>query len=161
MAKKIYLDIRSEPALFTLLGISCHLRDYRLSYLFNHHLGFSFIKRDDLRIISSTNKGEAAFSFYIYWNEERLNTFYLIANRSQDFVLVQEMKQFDFLLIVEGKYNKVEKDFMMKTIRSLPSILTVFEIRFTEIKNYESLLTDIEMHVMNIQKVPKIKYQPK
>jgi len=159
MAKKIYLDVRSDPALFTLLGISCHLRDYRLSYLFNHHLGFSLIKRDDLRIISSPDKGQTEFSFYSYRNEERLNTFYLIANRSQSFILVPEMKQFDFLLIVEGRYNKGEKNVMIKTIRSLPGVLTVFEINFTEIKNYESLLTDLEIHSMNIHKLPKIKYQ--
>ena len=160
MAKKIYLDARSEPAFFTLLGISCHLRDYRLSYLFNHHLGFSFIKQDDLRIVPFSNKEHAEFSFYSFRNEERLTTFYLISNRSQSFFLVPEMKQFDFLLIVEGKYNKSEKDPLIKVIRSLPGVLTIFEIKFTEIKNYESLLSDIEMHVMNIQKVPKLKYQP-
>ena len=161
MAKKIYLDVRSEPAFFTLLGISCHLRDYRLSYLFNHHLGFSFIKRDDLRINSSFNKAQTEFSFYSYRNEEHLNSFYLIANRSQDFILVPEMKQFDFLLIIEGEYKKAEKDILLKTLRSLPGVLTVFEIRFAEIKNHESLLTDIEMHIMNIHKVSKLKYQPK
>lgn len=161
MAKKIYLQARSEPAFFTLLGISCHLRDYRLSYLLNQHLEFSFIKRDDLHIIPSSNKGQADFSFYSYRNEERLNYFYLVANRSQSFLLIPEMRQFDFLLIVEGKYNKAEKDPMIKTIRSLPGILTIFEVKFSEIKNHENLLTDIELHVMKIQKVPKIKYQPK
>ena len=161
MAKRIHLEVRPEPAFFTILGISCHLRDYRLSYLINHHLGFSFIKRDDLRIIPASDKEQAEFSFYSFRNEENLNTFYLIANRSQSLILVPEMKQFDFLLIVDGKYNKTEKDAMMKTLRSLPSILTIFEIKFTEIKNHESLLTDIEMHVMNIRKLSKIKYQPK
>jgi hypothetical protein len=161
MAKKIFLDARSEPVFFTLLGISCHLKDYRLSYLLNQQLGFSFIKRDDLRVMSSVTKEENEFSFYTFRNEERMNTYYLIANRSQDFILVPEIRQFDFLLVVEGKYTKSEKDSMMKTIRLLQNILTIFEVKFTEIRNYENLLTDIEMHVMNIQKTPKIKYQPK
>jgi hypothetical protein len=161
MAKKIHMEVRPEPAFFTLLGISCHLKDYRFSYLFNHHLGFSFIKRDDLRVTLSPNQEQADFSFYSYRNEERLNSYYLISNRSQSFILVPEMRQFDFLLIVEGKYNKPEKDSMMKIIRSLPSVLTIFEIKFTEIKNYELLLNDIEMHVMNIHRLPKVKYQPK
>jgi hypothetical protein len=161
MAKKVYLGVRSEPAFFTLLGISCHLRDYRLSYLFNFHLGFTFVKNDDLRIISSPAQGEAEFSFYSYRDEERYNSYYLIANRSPSFTLVPEMKQFDFLLIVEGRFNKPEKDAMLRTIRKLPNILTVFETRMEEIRNIENLLTDVEMHITNIRKLPKIKYQPK
>lgn len=160
MGKRVYLGARSEAAFFTLLGISCHLRDYRLSHLFNHHLGFSFAKRDDLRIVSPSRQAEDEFSFYSFRDEERLNTFYLIGNRNQSVILIPEMKQFDFLVIVEGRFVKAEKDVLTKTLRSLPGIVAVIETRLTDIKNYESLLTDIEMHVMSVHKVQKIKYQP-
>jgi hypothetical protein len=160
MAKRVYIGLRSEPALITLLGISCHLRDYRLSHMFSQHLGFSFIKRDELKIRVSADQ-ESEFSFYTCRDEEHQNLFYLVANRAQSAILIPEMKQFDFILFVEGKFNKPEKEFMMKTLRAVAGILTVFEMQIQDIKNPEILLTDIEMHLMNIHKVPKTKYEPK
>lgn len=160
MAKKMYLDAKPESAYFTLLGISCHLKDYRLSFLLNQNLGFSFIKWDDLTFSSYLHEVESGFSFYRYHDEERLTTYHLIANRSEEFALVPENKQLDFLLFLEGKATRQEKDSLVKAIRSIQGVLTVFEIRLTEIRNYEILLTDIEMHVMNILKTPKTQYQP-
>ena len=49
MAKKFLTETRSEPALYTLLGISCHLRDYHLTYLLNEKLELEFIKEDDFQ----------------------------------------------------------------------------------------------------------------
>jgi hypothetical protein len=161
MAKKTSLNVRSEAAYFTMLGISCHLRDYRLSFLFNHNLGFAFVKRDDLQTGITNNSEEMAFSFYSWKNEDRQNSFYLIANRNQEAVLIPEMKQFDFLLIVEGKFGKTEKNSLIRSLCSLPGILTVFDSEITKIKNHERLLTDVEMHVTNLQRVFKLKYQPK
>jgi hypothetical protein len=161
MAKKVSLKVRPEPVLFTLLGISCHLKDYRLSYLLNNNLGIFFTKHDDLRISAAGSRDETEFSFYLFRDEERLNTYYLIANRSQDFVLVPELKQFDFLLVVEGAIGTGEKEFLLKIIRGIPGVLTVVENELTGIKNYENLLTDVEMHMMNIQKSTSLKYQPK
>ena len=161
MAKKIYLDDKPDPVFYTLLGISCHLKDYRLSFLLNQHLGFAFAKMDDLRVNSPVHKSEADFSFYNSFNEEKLFSYYLIANRSQDFILVPEMKQIDFILFVEGKCNKQGRGSLIKKIRMVPGILTAIEIDFAAIKNIENLLTDIEMHVMNIRKIPKIRYQPR
>lgn len=160
MAKRVYIGLRSEPALITLLGISCHLRDYRLSHMFSAHLGFSFIRRDDLKIRNTSNQ-ETEYSFYTWRDEERQNLYYLVSNRAQSVSLIPEMKQFDFLLFVEGKFNKPEKDYTMKTLRAVPGILTVFEMQLQDIRNLEILLADIEMHLMNIHKVPKIKYEPK
>jgi hypothetical protein len=150
MGKKILLNIRSEPTYFTLIGISCHLKDYRLSYLLNQKLEYSFSKLEDLQ----------DFSFYYYRDEDRYNTYTLIANRSQESVLVPQLKQTDFLLLVEGEFKKAQKDPVLNAIRTIPNVLTAYEIRLPEIKNFEILLTDIEMHVMNIFKIEKSKYQP-
>ena len=150
MGKKILLNVRSEPTYFTLIGISCHLKDYRLSYLLNQKLECSFSKLEDLQ----------DFSFYYYRDEDRYNTYTLIANRSQESVLVPQLKQTDFLLLVEGEFKKAQKDPVLNAIRTIPNVLTAYEIRLPEIKNFEILLTDIEMHVMNIFKIVKSKYQP-
>ena len=87
MSKKIYLDVRSEPAVFTLLGISCHMKDYRISFLLNKHLGSDFQKMEDLNITLASKKDPAEFSLYYYHDEDYFNKYYLLANRSQDLVM--------------------------------------------------------------------------
>lgn len=158
MAKKFYLDSRSEPVLVTLIGISCHLKDYRLSYLFSQYLGLSLIKLDDLQVSANLNKNAADFSFYFCRDDDHLNTYFLLTNRSQDFILVPELKQFDFLLFIEGKFLKTNKEFLIKTLRQIPGILTIFERNSSEIRNFDRLLNDVELHVMNLLRLPRKKY---
>ena len=161
MSKKILLDIRSEPAIFTLIGISCHMKDYRISFLLNKHLGSDFLKMEDLKIALNNKKDPAEFSCYYYPDEDYFITYYLVANRNQEFVLAPEIKQVDFLLIVDGEFRKAQRDRLIKSIRNIPNILTAYEIKFAEIRNYETLLNDMEMHFMKIKKENKLKYERK
>jgi len=155
MAKKILLKIRSEPAFYTLIGVSCHLMDYRLLHLLNKELGFNFSKEDDLKINVPAMKQVIPFSFYTYKDEDQRNSYNLIANFSQDVVLVPEFKHTDFIMLIEGDLKKNKKDALLKAIRSVPKVLTAFEIKVADIKNPETFLTDIEMHLIDIRKETK------
>ena len=159
MSKKIYLDVRSEPAVFTLLGISCHVKDYRISFLLNKHLGYDFQKMEDLNITLASKKNPAEFSLYYYHDEDYFNKYYLLANRSQDLVMAPEIKQVDFLLLIEGEFRKALKDRLIKSIREIPNVLTAYEVKFAEIKNHETLLNDMELHFVKISKKNKVKCQ--
>jgi hypothetical protein len=148
MAKKIVLETRSEPTLFTLFGISCHLKDYRLSYHINQRFELSFVKMDDFQ----------GYSFYFCRDEDCFNTYYLLGNRSQEAILMPELKQTDFILLVEGPFKKAQKEQLLSKIKGVQSVLTAFEVRFETIKNYELMLTDLELHLMTIMKETRIKY---
>jgi len=161
MAKKILLDARAEPAYFSLIGISCHLKDYRLSYLLNQQLEFSLSKLDDLPHPLPGAQEPAEFSYYYYRDEDRRQTWSLIANRSQDAVLIPPLKQTDFLLLVEGEFRKAQKEEVLHSIRIIPNVLTAFEVSLSEVRNPEILLTDIEMHLMKVFTRNRNKYQPK
>jgi len=150
MARKVVLQTRPEPILFTLFGISCHLKDYRLSYHLNQRLDLGFVKMDDFR----------DFSFYFCHDEDHMNTYYLLGNRSQDSILLPDLRQTDFLLLVEGALKKFQKDRLLEQIKGIQNVLTAFEVRFETIKHYELVLTDLELHLMNIRKEAKIKYSP-
>jgi hypothetical protein len=157
MAKKILLETRTEPAFFTLIGISCHLMDYRLLYAFNNQLDFNFIKEKDFPAVSVEQKTESSFSFYTYKDEDHRNSFYLFANKNPDFYLLPTLKQADFLLLIEGPITKPRKESLLNGIRSIPKVLTSFEIKFTQVKNYEAFLTDLELHIMEIEREKKQK----
>jgi hypothetical protein len=160
MAKKVHLESRDSSVFFTLIGISCHLKDYRLSYLLNSHLPAEFTRMDDLLMTPSAQKERSSFSFYQFKDEDHFNTFSLLANRNQEAILVPEMKQTDFLLIIEGECKKPRKENLLKKIREVPNVLTCYEIKFSEIKNCETLLTDLELHVMNLMKDKKQRFIP-
>jgi len=160
MAKKVFLETRSEPALYTLFGISCHLKDYRLSFLMNQKMEPEFIKMEDFCSVSSPKKESDSFSFYYGKDDDHYNTYSLVANRGQESILVPELKQTDFLLLVEGPFKKNQKENLLAALKSIPNVLTAFEIRFETIKNYENFLIDLELHFMNIHRESKIKYSP-
>lgn len=156
MSKKIFLDIRPEPAIFSLIGVSCHMKDYRISFLLNKYLGFDLLKMEDLKITFNNKQDPAEFSFYYYYDEDYFNTYYLMSNRSQEVVLAPEIKQVDFLLIVEGEFKKSQMDRLIKSIRNIPNVLAAYEVKFSEIKNFETLLNDMEMHLMKIKMEAKV-----
>ena len=150
MAKKILIETRSEAALFTLYGISCHIKDYRLSFLINKKLELELVKMEDFM----------GYSFYFCRDEDQFNTYSLLGNRGQDTILFPGLKQTDFIMMVEGPFKKVQKDKFLENIRGIQHVLTAYEIRFETIKNYETVLTDLEIHFMHIQKESKVKYSP-
>jgi hypothetical protein len=157
MAKKIILKSRPEPAFYTLIGISCQLMDYRLIHMLNKSLGFSFSKEDDFRSSSSSDRSSAFFSLYSWKDEDHRNCYYLIANTSQETVLIPEFRHTDFVMLIEGEFKKPAKEILLKTIRSIPRVMTAFEIKVTDMKNPEAFLTDLEIHFTNIRKEIKQK----
>jgi len=148
MAKKIMLDSRAEPSYYSLAGISCHLKDYRLSFLLNQLLHASFSKMEDLK---------GSYSLYFYPHEECRNSYYLIGNRNEEKLLFQELKQTDFVLLVEGPFKKNQFNRMINSIKTIPNVLTAFEIKPEILKNFPGFLADLELHFMNIKKDNKIK----
>jgi hypothetical protein len=146
MAKKILLESRTEPSSFTILGVSCHLKDYRLSFLLNQKLPADFKKMEDF---------PGVFSLYFYADEECRNFFYLLSNRSEEKILFTELKQTDFIMLVDGPVKKARLDRILKTIRAIPNVLTAFEIQVGSLKNFPGFLADLELHFMAISKESK------
>jgi len=148
MAKKFTLEARPETAYYTLAGISCHLKDYRLSFLLNQAIGCNFIKMEDL---------PGGYSLYFYRDEECRNAYSLISNRSAEKLLFPALKQADFIMLVEGPYKKSQLNRLINNLKAIPNILTAFEIQAQSLKNFASFLDDLELHFMNIRKEAKLK----
>jgi hypothetical protein len=61
--------------------------------------------------------------------------------------------------MVGGDFKKSRKDQLLKAVGSIQNVLTAYEINVTSIKNSENLLTEIEIHLMNIFRMPKNKFE--
>jgi hypothetical protein len=108
-------------------------------------------------IYASAKMQTTSFSLYSFKDEDQRNSYYLIANYSQEIILVPEFKHTDFVMLIEGDFKKQRKDTLLKAIRSIPKVQTAFEIKVTDIKNPETFLTDLEMHITEIRKENKQK----
>ena len=150
MAKRVLLDIHTTPAWYTLAGISCHLRDYRLSYLLNDSLGFRLVKLDDMPYFAPGATDPNPFSIYTWRDDDHYNSYFLLANRNEESWLVPQARQADFLLLIEGPFKKKQEDELLSKLRRVPNVLTAFTIAFSAIKNYENILTDLELHLSDL-----------
>ncbi|MBL0045893.1 MAG: IPExxxVDY family protein [Flavobacteriales bacterium] len=93
------LDMEPDPEV-TLIGISCHVHDYRLCWALNRELGISLARRDK----DITDQGPetiASYAAFDHVDEENQAQYLLVHNHSGDGVLLKEHKQADFFLLVD------------------------------------------------------------
>lgn len=123
---------------FTLIGISCHKKDYRLCWELNKSLNIDLVREEDLTVVD--NKEELSFTFYRYLNREEYLDYYLIGNRSNNAILIPEQKMIDFWLKIEGDIYEEQKTTILNNLKGLPVVLTAFEINPESLKSKQNLL---------------------
>ncbi|MBL4668671.1 MAG: IPExxxVDY family protein [Flavobacteriales bacterium] len=123
---------------FTLIGISCHTKDYRLCWELNRSLHIDLIRITDLEI--NKKNTTSSFSFYEFIDDTNYLDFYLISNLCNSGYLVSEQKKVDFFLMIKGNTDEYQtKDFIDK-INSLSLVLTSFKINPESLKSKQNLL---------------------
>jgi hypothetical protein len=125
---------------FLLLGMSSTENDYRLIWQINKQLGFEFIKTDNHKIKAKGSLPELEFSHYIFEHEDLYLVFRIISNKSPDGVLMEELKNIDFLLIVQGKIEDANINELVSGLKSIEHIQAVFRIDPSGLKSRERLL---------------------
>ena len=135
---------------YSLLGISCHLKDYRLIYEINKELKLDFKKVEDLVIYPVKGKKENCFSCYFHSDE--FMEYNIIANRNPNGLLVPEHKQLDYIFILKGLVDNQYKKKIISSLVKIPQVLTSYEINQETIKkNIDVILTDLELHILKIK----------
>jgi len=134
---KVLLSLEEDYD-FTLIGISCHTKDYRLCWEINKSLNIELIRTVDLEI--KKKKEINSFSFYEFMDEDNYLEYYLIANLGGGGYLIPEQKKVDFFLLLKGNTsNNLTKDIIAK-INSLSLVLTSFNIDPNQLKSKQNLL---------------------
>lgn len=136
---KLVLDIEYEYD-FLLIGVSCHEKDYRLSWALNNTLNLELSKTNDLQIDSKKHKDPLTYSMFTFDNEQQHRQYYLISNRCLLSPLVPEQKQADFFLMIKGTLLNDDKTTLIKRVKETPTVLTAFEIDPNKLKSKENLL---------------------
>jgi len=119
---------------FDLIGISCHLREYRLCWLLNNVLHINLV-RDEAG-------AETPVGQFVLFNDECKETrtiIHLLSNRGPDGWLVPEQRQADYLLMLRENARWNVQD-LIAEIRQQSQILTAFSIDPIGLKSRENLL---------------------
>ena len=142
---------------FSLLAIHTDLEDFRLAYFLNKTLDLNLSRKAfDLNFIDS--KGN--FSVFEYIDQDNFLKWNLISNiynhnfttniNSNDlfelsnelvkkFNLLSEYKNVNFLLKLENNENQVDLEDIIKEIKNIPQIITLYNIN-KDLKNKENLI---------------------
>lgn len=124
MAKRNILKLNAKPITFTVIGISSHENDYRVSWSLNEHLNMNFIQTDDL------TTGETEFTRFVDETESR--TIWLISNRGEDSFLLEKYRNIDFILQFTDILPDEEINNWLRVLRKAPLISTAFVIPFSK-----------------------------
>lgn len=141
MAKtKLTLDIEYDYE-FILIGISCHARDYRLCWALNKEIGFDFVKDDDIELRTKKNQTITSFSKFSYYDEDQRLKYILISNKgTNDYLVPEQKKQADYLLMIEGSMADAEQNEFITRLKQIELIQLAFKIEVDSLKSKQNLL---------------------
>lgn len=133
---KLTLELEEDYS-FKLIGINCHIKDYRLCWEMNEAMNFDFVKEEDYEIIIKNKK--QGYSFYSYLDEENYIDYYLISNRGEFGRLIPEEKS-DFLLLFKGSITKEQLKQISEQLHRIRNILTAYPIEVENLKSKKNLI---------------------
>ncbi len=109
------------PQPFFFLGVVSAEPDYRLSVMINRHLGTD-LRKCPGDIIIDTSTGTRSFSRFSPENR----AFTLVSNRSGGTVLLQKLKNIDYLLVPAQQDDAKTTEQLAASLRLIPEITAVF-----------------------------------
>ena len=144
MKKKI-LDIEIDLD-YSLIGISCYSKDYRLCWEINKELGFKLIRKTspDIKAMvedeSDIQQNQSGLVVYNYENINKGVTYRFVGNKSTEGFLIPELKQVDYFICIRGISHELEEVRMIKSLRNIGIVLTAFSIPPANIKSKNKLI---------------------
>ena len=93
MARKKQILKSGYDSDISLIGISCHLKSYRLSFSMNKALRFAFQRIDDFEVPGASDSNYLSYPFLVYDDADLKNHFCLISNHHPQQKLVPALRQ--------------------------------------------------------------------
>jgi len=122
---------------FSLIGIRSSEPIYRLSNELNERLKVSFSCDTSIEIMPK--KSQELIEFAVFKSEDTAMRMRLISNRHEAFNLFDELKQFDYLLQLDGEWELGELSFILYCIRNSKHTQYVTGIDVAVLKNKDKI----------------------
>ncbi len=135
--KKLFIDNDYE---FSLIGIACHSKDYKLCWNINKELKTFFEKKEDLKVELVKQHEMSHFSIFEFEDEENFNSHFIIANNGTSGQLLPEHKNLDYFWMIKGFISKSDCKEILEKLHKVDSIITCLEIDVNNLKSKQNLI---------------------
>ncbi len=125
---------------YCLLGLVSDEPDYRLCWMINQHLGLDFRKTDDLVLMHKKLGLEQQFSIFTCEQERTMITYRIIRNQAETGYFLEELKNLDYLIHIQGDIISTQIDLFLKATNALTAVRFCVPVDLQNIKNRERLL---------------------
>jgi len=147
MAKKLSIPVSLSEE-YTIIGIACHLKEYRISFQINQALRIRLRRMEDLIIEEADVADNKQYALYSYDDMDRRFCYLLLTNHHQEGKLLGSLKQTDYFLIISQILSQDELERIILRIRKVQGVLTAYQIHARDVRDMDLLLIDLEMHLM-------------
>lgn len=148
MAKKKNTLSLGHDDHISLIGISCHLKSYRLSFSINKALNFKLHRIKDFELPVNSGSEMLCFPFLSFNDDDLKNHFCLISNHHPQGKLIPGLRQVDYFLVAKNPVDKYTREKILGKLRSISQVLAAYEIDPQSNKEIGSLLSEMEIHLM-------------
>lgn len=144
--KNVLNTLAMEESFFSgtaLIGISSPLPVYRLCWLFNEHMGTNFTRRspaEDIELQRPKSEIKEYFPLYNYEIDNQGGQHFLYKLKSGNETLLPEIKQVDYVWLIESADAEAEADIVVQHIKTLPDILLAWVLEPDKLKHLNHLL---------------------
>ncbi len=125
---------------FLLFGLASHENDYRLVWNINQTFSFNFERGNSHKLFSKKAGKELEFPLYTYDDEDTYYLYQLLSNKCEDGVLLEELKNIDYLIMIQGDFTEAFSNGFQNRLKKLECVQGVFKIDPSSLKNRENLV---------------------
>jgi len=123
-SKRNIFKLKTDKTMvFTVIGISSHENDYRLSWSINEQIGLALSQTDSLIIDS-----EKEFSRFVHEDDEKRIT--LVSNRCDNSFLLEKHKNLDYFLQFDTQLSETEISEWLHDLKKVPLVSTAYQLPF-------------------------------
>ena len=124
---------------FCLLGVVADEPDYKLCWMINQALDMNFEKQEDLQLYHRKRNEEQVFSLFSYYDPDAMTAYRIIRNKSENGYFLDEMKNIDYLIHIQGEIHADRISDFMQSVNSLKPVRMCVPSDLSRIKNKERL----------------------
>jgi len=121
-----------------LYGIVSQEKPHRLVWFLNKIAPYHFSRVDDYEIEIASKL--FAFAQYTFNDEENHITYILIIKKDESQLLIPELKNFDYLLLIKGAIDFFEEETLKENIKTIPIVQIIFEVETEKLKSKHNLV---------------------
>ena len=147
---------------YSLLALSAHIPDYKISIELNHLLGINLVRDQPIELSNKSIKTPLLFSCFSYVDEEEQTDYILLSNKSSNTVssaakaealslfkeerndvkllLISELAQADFLLMIKADNHTELANDIQNKLKTITFVLSVQAINPETLNSKKNLI---------------------